>query len=83
MVVKEYASVMIQFDAEELNNNIFKAEGEVHADLPKTSEQKLFDILKEYAINLVTRSNPTSGKKGYYRVVWEDFSFDDLMDFVM
>jgi hypothetical protein len=44
----------------------------------RTPEQIVLDLLKNHAIDISVRNNP--GKKNYFKVIWEDWDLEKLLN---
>ena len=56
---------------------------ELVQDANQFDEEKnlILSLLKEHAIDILTRMNPK--KKGYYKLVWEDMDLNKLLNYQM
>ena len=70
-----YAEAECQVDEQELKE--LNKESDASFD-ERTPEQIVLDLLKNHAIDISVRNNP--GKKNYFKVIWEDWDLEKLLD---
>lgn len=71
----------IQVDVKELQMNVepVEKEEELEEEKPFSPAEAVFDLLKNHAIEVLTRTTPRKNKKmkkGYYALIWEDFTLE-------
>ena len=81
---KEFASIEIQVDVEELKNNVESKSSDSETEQLDSENEgdihwQVRTLLKNHAIDIMTRMNPT--KKGYYKLVWEEMSLEKLFEY--
>ena len=50
-------------------------------DENKSSETIVFELIRDYAVDIATRKNPTASKKRYQKFVWDAFTLEDMLNY--